>query len=236
MKALVTNYSFNHSARTVTFTDYNPVLLRRLYLITNVTRNEVIYNFAKVGSGGAVATNVLTLQYDTTGHADTDKLQIIYETFPSDADYPVLSVIGAVTVGNFPSFPAIQPVSVATPYQVAGSAETNSIYQGVTALTPKFAVIVASASGRTTVVGNVGGKKIRVLSYVLVSNGSVNVKFQSANVAPTDKTGLLYLVANSGVAAAFNPVGHFESIAGEGIDINLSSASAVGGHLTYIEA
>ncbi len=116
--------------------------------------------------------------------------------------------------------------------QVAASDETTTIYSGTTALTPKFASIGLSATG--TVVAAVGGKKIRVLSYVLVSNGTVNVKWQS-HVIPTDKSGLLYLVANTGASVGYSPVGHFETISGEALDLNLSASVAVGGHLTYIE-
>jgi hypothetical protein len=116
----------------------------------------------------------------------------------------------------------------------SGGARTDAVYNSTTALTPKFAVIVASASGATQVVAAVTSKKIRVLGYVLVASAAVNAKFQS-HVTPTDKTGLLYLGANGGVSAPFSPVGQFETVAGEALDINLSGGVAVGGHLTYIE-
>lgn len=118
--------------------------------------------------------------------------------------------------------------------EVAASAETSTVFNGATALTPKFAPITASAPGATEVVAAVTSKKIRVLSYILIANGTVNTKFQS-HVAPTDKTGLAYLVANSGVSVAFSPIGHFETVSGEALDINLSAGVAVGGHLTYVE-
>lgn len=97
--------------------------------------------------------------------------------------------------------------------------------------TVRYATVQVSATG--TLVAAVAGKKIRVVSYVLVANGTVNVKFQS-HVTPTDLTGLLYLAANTGVSAGFNPVGWFESLAGEALDLNLSASIAVGGHLDYI--
>jgi hypothetical protein len=116
--------------------------------------------------------------------------------------------------------------------KVSSSEETSTIYNGTTALTPKFAPIVASASGDTAVVASVVSKKIRVLSYTIVSTDVNNVKFRSA---ANDKTGLLYLGANGGAAVAFSPVGHFETNAGEALNINLSIAAAVGGHLVYVE-
>jgi hypothetical protein len=44
-----------------------------------------------------------------------------------------------------------------------------------------------------------------------------------------------YFGANGGVAAAYCPVGHFETAAGEALNINLSGAVAVGGHVVYVE-
>ncbi len=113
-----------------------------------------------------------------------------------------------------------------------GAPDTSALYAGTTALTPKFAAITASASGATVVVAAVASKKIRVISYVVVANAAVNIKFQSNS---TDKTGLLYLAANGGVSGAYAPTGHFETASGEALNINLSAAVAVGGHVTYVE-
>ena len=102
-------------------------------------------------------------------------------------------------------------------------------------LTPKRAVISASSSGVNALISAVTGKKIRVLSLVLMANAAVNVKFQSHS-GPTDLTGLFYLAANGGFSVGFSPLGHFETGSGEQLDINLSGAVAVGGCLTYVEA
>ena len=129
------------------------------------------------------------------------------------------------------------PVVIAsnqTNIPVTGSLETSSIYSGTTALTPKFAAITASSSGATTIVAAVSSKKIRVISYVVVANAAVNIKFQSST-GNTDKTGLLYLGTNGGVSGAYALTGHFETASGDALNINLSSAVAVGGHLTYVE-
>lgn len=114
-------------------------------------------------------------------------------------------------------------------------ADDSSILKlGNTSVTPKFAKIAASSSGVNIVVAAVATKKIRVLSYVLNANGTVNAKWQS-HTTPTDLTGLDYLIANTGVSSGYSPVGHFETVAGESLDLNLSAAIAVGGHITYIE-
>ena len=79
MKKLITNYTFNATAQTVTFTDYTTIRLESVLLITNVTDNVIVYNFADLGFGGSVTDNILTLAYDTTGMDDTDSLQIFYD-------------------------------------------------------------------------------------------------------------------------------------------------------------
>jgi hypothetical protein len=118
--------------------------------------------------------------------------------------------------------------------QVSASDETTTVYSGTTALTPKFALISASSSGATTVVAAVAGKRIRVLRWSLSSNGAVNVKWQS-HITPTDLTGLFYLTQFANAGGAYCPVGIFQTISGEALDINLSGAVAVGGVLTYVE-
>lgn len=109
---------------------------------------------------------------------------------------------------------------------------TDAIYNGTTALTPQFAAISAASSGATEVVAAVASKKIRVLQYNFMSNGTVDVKFQSAS---TDKTGLYYTVANTGLSAPFSPIGYFETAAGEALNVNLSGNIAIGGVLAYVE-
>lgn len=101
---------------------------------------------------------------------------------------------------------------------------------GLRTLIPRFASLVASASGATQLVAANGSNKIRVLSYVIVASAAVNAKFQSA---ANDKTGLLYCASNTGVSAPFSPVGHFETNAGEALNVSLSGAVPVGGHITY---
>jgi hypothetical protein len=84
MKKIITNYAFNKTAKTVTFNGMPSISLAQILLITNVTDGIIIYNFADPLKGGTVATNVLTLAYNTTAMDDTDKLQIFYDDAPDD--------------------------------------------------------------------------------------------------------------------------------------------------------
>jgi len=81
------NYTFNPSTRTITINRW----LRReqLLLITNVTRNTVIYNFSDSSLAATAFTNTnnsngsqtttVVLSFNTTAHSSTDKLSIMVE-------------------------------------------------------------------------------------------------------------------------------------------------------------
>jgi hypothetical protein len=71
-------YTFNPTAKTVTFSGLSQqVTLANILLITNVTANTIIYNFASSTTGAvSFVNNVLTLDYDTTSMSATDVLQI----------------------------------------------------------------------------------------------------------------------------------------------------------------
>jgi len=75
------SYSFDKTAKTVTFSNLpSSITLANILLITNVTKNTLIYNFAD-SSNGAVSfnNNILTLDYDTSSMSDSDILQIFLD-------------------------------------------------------------------------------------------------------------------------------------------------------------
>jgi hypothetical protein len=108
---------------------------------------------------------------------------------------------------------------------------SDAIFIGGQLLNIQHGIITASASGNTQVVAAQSGKKILVIAYTLLSNGTVNVKFQSAT---TDISGLKYLIANTGLVCGDLEKGWFETAAGEALNINLSGNVAVGGELVYV--
>lgn len=89
MKIIVDNYTFNSAASTITFSDYSNIHLNRVLLIVNVTTNTIIYNFANPALGGDVASNVLTLDYDTSVMSSGDILMIQYDDKSRDIDAQV---------------------------------------------------------------------------------------------------------------------------------------------------
>jgi hypothetical protein len=93
MKKLVSNYSFNAAAKQITLSDYTSVDLESLLLITNVTNNTIVYNFAGQGKGATISGNTLTLDFDTTSMSDTDNLQIFIDDGESPATNSALETI-----------------------------------------------------------------------------------------------------------------------------------------------
>ena len=108
---LDTQYTFNPSAKTVTI----PRILQRerLLLITNVTTNQVIYNFSDTaatatsyttsqGTNSGNPTTTIVLSYNTTGMSSTDKLQItvdeISESFVPEE--PFIDPVGKFRVST----------------------------------------------------------------------------------------------------------------------------------------
>jgi len=79
MKILFEDYTFNAATQQIIFNTTETITLERLLIITNVTDNLIIYNFADPNLGGTITNNVLTLNYNTTSMSNTDRLQIFIE-------------------------------------------------------------------------------------------------------------------------------------------------------------
>ena len=81
-------YSFTASTRTIVINKYIP--RENLMLITNVTSNQVIYNFSDpslrattytLASSGANSTTTIVLNYNTTLMSNSDRLSIVIDEF-----------------------------------------------------------------------------------------------------------------------------------------------------------
>lgn len=107
---IISDYIFNKTAKQITFSDFQIIRLEGIKLITNVDTNTVIYQFNKVGKGGTVIDNVLTLDFDTSSMNDTDKLMIIYDD-PKDNFYSRFAnlLYQIVQYLRFPSY--VRPTS-----------------------------------------------------------------------------------------------------------------------------
>jgi len=152
------------------------------------------------------------------------------------------SVVAADDIGSGVLVQRVKPVwgadgtgtdtQVAQPLPVQTTIESTQMSNAGTIVTPKFASISVAGSGDNSIVAAVTSKKIRVLSYVIVADAAVAAKFRNGT---TDVMGAASLSANGGIAAPFNPAGHFETSITTALNLNLASAVGVRGHLTYVE-
>lgn len=89
--------------------------------------------------------------------------------------------------------------------------------------------ISASSANANEIVAAQANKAIVVLAYTLIASGTVNAKWQSGS---TDLSGLLYLIANVGASPAQGQYPQVYTGVGEALNLHLSGAVAVGGHIT----
>ena len=78
-KKRILNYTFDKTAKKITFTDYGSIRLDGILIIANVTDNILIYNFADPTRGGVVTSNYIVLTYDTSTMDNGDSLLILYD-------------------------------------------------------------------------------------------------------------------------------------------------------------
>lgn len=74
MKKLVTEYTFDASAQTISSPEF--VDLKKILLITNLTDGIDIFDPARPTLGGTLSNGTLTLEYNTTTMSNTDDIQI----------------------------------------------------------------------------------------------------------------------------------------------------------------
>jgi hypothetical protein len=78
MNTIITNYTFNATAKTITLSDFTSVDAKRVRFIKNLTTNSFIYKFTDALTITS-ATNVITFTGLNTGMANTDQLSIQYD-------------------------------------------------------------------------------------------------------------------------------------------------------------
>ena len=182
MKKLISGhgaYTFDASAQTITFA--SPMNLDGFLLITNVTYNVIIYNFADATKGGSVFSTVLTLMYDTSLMADSDHLQIFYDdaTHPlTDTELRVADV--KVTLdGESVSISSIPAVTGTVTANISGSVANTAF--GVNNAGGGSAVNIQDGGNSITVDGSVNVGTVTTLPAI---TGSVSVS--SGNITETN--------------------------------------------------
>ena len=125
---------------------------------------------------------------------------------------------------------AATDVSQANPLPVQAGLRTDVLYAGSVSCTPLFAIISASSSSTITIQAAQASARMRVLSYVLNAKATTSVDFRSST---TPLTGMMEFDKYGGAAAAFCPIGHFQTATGQPLIIT-TGAGAVAGHIVYV--
>jgi hypothetical protein len=154
MKQLIQNYSYNASTKKITFTDFttNGIVLSRILLITDVTAGVTLYQFNTSGPLASVSTNALTLASVPTGTANSDSLQIYYDTQTGDPTYDTPPIpLGAATAANQTSGnTSLTSIATNTGRIPAQGAAAKAASMPVTLATDQPAVPVSGTFWQTT--------------------------------------------------------------------------------------
>lgn len=128
-------------------------------------------------------------------------------------------------------------VAVMNRPNVIAHGEVSTLYDGTTALTPKFANISMNTAGAQIIIAKVAAKKLRVLNLSLVSKGAVNLYLadDGGNNLMGDTTNRVGLAANSGFILGHSPVGWFQTSASSAFTIVPDTATAIAGSVVYVE-
>jgi len=210
MKKLIETYTFDASAKTVALTGYT-VSLASLLLITNVTDNIIIYNFADATKGGTVSGDTITLTYDTTSMADADKLQIYY-----DDSAATQAVSGTVAVTG-----------------VATAANQTTIIGHVDGIEALLTTIDADTSNLSVVGGGTEATAIRV-TIANNSTGVLSIDDNGSTVSIDDGGGVITVdgtvaVTNSDITSIKTAVEILDNaISGSEMQVDLASAIPAG--------
>lgn len=100
-----------------------------------------------------------------------------------------------------------------------------------------FAPVSCSSSGDNTIVSLIAGRRLRVVSYLLVTAGDVVVTWKSSVAGAISGPMSLGNTSSGQGGGASHPTGPsaaLQTAVGEALVLNLSDAISVGGHLTYI--
>jgi hypothetical protein len=85
------NYTFDASAKTITFTGVTVDTVDQIKLVNNVTDGEILFNPIDPTKLGVLSGNVLTLTHDTTSMSDTDDLFVCVNLGLTDKPHLIFS-------------------------------------------------------------------------------------------------------------------------------------------------
>jgi len=98
-----------------------------------------------------------------------------------------------------------------------------------------YAVIDAASAGDNTIVAAVTGKIILVTSYVIVASGGAQTLLRwESGAGGTALTGEMDLGADLSLIAPYNAGGHFQCAISTLLNLQITAATSVDGHVSYV--
>lgn len=111
------NYSFNATAKTITFSGTVPDHISNIMHVANITRGVIYFQpQAGIAFSGSYSSPVLNLNASTNGHSNSDKLLIVY-----DDGNPEINVNPLVQLGGGAVTSTTQRVTLASDSPGVGS-------------------------------------------------------------------------------------------------------------------
>lgn len=130
--------------------------------------------------------------------------------------------------------PVTAPAAARTTHSIAVALQTDAVMSNLSSLTPKFfsETVVASDTDEE-LVALVASKKIRVLALAAQCGGTAtDITFESSTTTRKHK---IPAGVNGGQVLPFNPVGWFETAAGESLTVTTGAGSSCDISGVYIE-
>ena len=130
--------------------------------------------------------------------------------------------------------PVTAPAAGRTTHSISVAMQTDAIMTGLTALTPKFfSATVAASTTDSSLIALVASKKLRIVSLAAQCGSSATtMTFESGG---STRKHIVPAGANGGQVLPYNPVGWFETIAGESLTVTTTSGSSCEITGTYLE-
>lgn len=130
--------------------------------------------------------------------------------------------------------PVTAPAATRTSHSIAVALQTDALMNALTSLTPKFfSETVGASDADEELVALVASKKIRVLALAVQCGATAtDVTFESSTTTRKHK---VPAGANGGQILPFNPVGWFETAAGESLTCTTGTGSSVEISGVYVE-
>jgi lysophospholipase L1-like esterase len=122
-------FSFNATAKTITFSAPIPASQQQILAVLNVTRNAWLYLPTNAAYGGTWSSPVLTVTASTTGHANGDVLQIFVDDGLSATTSQETSALSLTSLDSKTPSKGAATVANSTPVNIASDQPAVSVFQ-----------------------------------------------------------------------------------------------------------